>query len=97
MQGGGGTAGLPSAKSPKGKFEDAFIVSASEVPANGKVAFLTGITGQDGSYLAELLLSKGYVVHGLIRRSSSFNVRPSPFSVTWLIYPLWQRGAWEGP
>ena len=38
-----------------------------------KVAFVTGITGQDGSYLAELLLSKGYEVHGLIRRSSSFN------------------------
>lgn len=38
-----------------------------------KTAFLTGITGQDGSYLAELLLSKGYEVHGLIRRSSSFN------------------------
>lgn len=38
-----------------------------------KSAFITGITGQDGSYLAELLLSKGYEVHGLIRRSSSFN------------------------
>jgi len=38
-----------------------------------KVAFITGITGQDGSYLAELLLAKGYEVHGLIRRSSSFN------------------------
>lgn len=38
-----------------------------------KVAFCTGITGQDGSYLAELLLEKGYEVHGLIRRSSSFN------------------------
>ena len=38
-----------------------------------KVALVTGITGQDGSYLAELLLSKGYEVHGLIRRSSSFN------------------------
>jgi GDPmannose 4,6-dehydratase len=37
------------------------------------VAFITGITGQDGSYLAELLLSKGYYVHGLIRRSSSIN------------------------
>lgn len=36
-------------------------------------AFITGITGQDGSYLAELLLAKGYIVHGLIRRSSSFN------------------------
>lgn len=38
-----------------------------------KVALITGITGQDGSYLAELLLEKGYEVHGLIRRSSSFN------------------------
>jgi len=38
-----------------------------------KKAFLTGITGQDGSYLAEFLLNKGYEVHGLIRRSSSFN------------------------
>jgi len=36
-------------------------------------AFITGITGQDGSYLAELLVSKGYEVHGLIRRASSFN------------------------
>ena len=38
-----------------------------------KVALITGITGQDGSYLTELLLEKGYEVHGLIRRSSSFN------------------------
>ena len=38
-----------------------------------KVALITGVTGQDGSYLAELLLSKGYEVHGLIRRSSTFN------------------------
>jgi GDPmannose 4,6-dehydratase len=38
-----------------------------------KKALITGITGQDGSYLAELLLSKGYEVHGVIRRSSSFN------------------------
>jgi len=38
-----------------------------------KKALITGITGQDGSYLAELLLSKGYEVHGMIRRSSSFN------------------------
>jgi GDPmannose 4,6-dehydratase len=40
-----------------------------------KKAFITGITGQDGSYLAELLLSKGYEVHGLIRRASSFNTQ----------------------
>lgn len=38
-----------------------------------KIALITGITGQDGSYLAELLLEKGYEVHGLLRRSSSFN------------------------
>ncbi len=40
---------------------------------SNKVALITGVTGQDGSYLAELLLEKGYVVHGLKRRSSSFN------------------------
>jgi GDPmannose 4,6-dehydratase len=38
-----------------------------------KRALITGITGQDGSYLTELLLSKGYEVHGLVRRSSTFN------------------------
>ena len=38
-----------------------------------KKALITGITGQDGSYLAELLLQKGYAVHGIVRRSSSFN------------------------
>jgi GDPmannose 4,6-dehydratase len=41
--------------------------------ATTKTALITGITGQDGSYLAELLLSKGYQVHGLIRRASTFN------------------------
>ncbi len=40
---------------------------------NQKVALITGITGQDGAYLAEFLLKKGYIVHGLKRRSSSFN------------------------
>ena len=40
---------------------------------SSKIAFITGVTGPDGSYLAELLLEKGYEVHGLIRRSSSFN------------------------
>jgi GDPmannose 4,6-dehydratase len=48
-----------------------------------KKAFVTGITGQDGSYLAELLLAKGYEVHGLVRRSSSFN--------TWRIDTLRDR------
>ena len=39
-----------------------------------KIAFITGITGQDGSYLAELLLSKNYIVHGLLRRTSLLNI-----------------------
>ena len=40
-----------------------------------KTALITGVTGQDGSYLAELLLEKGYMVHGVKRRSSSFNTQ----------------------
>ena len=40
-----------------------------------KVALITGITGQDGSYLAEFLLDKGYIVHGIKRRASSFNTQ----------------------
>lgn len=42
---------------------------------NKKIALITGVTGQDGSYLAELLLKKGYEVHGIIRRSSSINTK----------------------
>ena len=42
-------------------------------PASEKVALITGATGQDGAYLAELLIANGYVVHGIKRRSSSFN------------------------
>ncbi|MBL8848554.1 MAG: GDP-mannose 4,6-dehydratase [Planctomycetaceae bacterium] len=45
----------------------------SRPPRNGKKALITGITGQDGSYLAELLLAKGYEVWGMVRRSSSIN------------------------
>jgi GDPmannose 4,6-dehydratase len=41
--------------------------------ASSKVALITGVTGQDGAYLAEFLLKKGYEVHGLKRRSSLFN------------------------
>lgn len=48
-------------------------VEMAEGDEKRKVALITGITGQDGSYLAEFLLDKGYVVHGIIRRSSSFN------------------------
>src|ERR1700756_5091269 len=43
------------------------------VARSGKVALIAGSTGQDGAYLTEFLLSKGYVVHGIKRRSSSFN------------------------
>jgi GDPmannose 4,6-dehydratase len=47
--------------------------AANGSPTEGRAALVTGITGQDGSYLAELLLEKGYTVHGLIRRASTFN------------------------
>ena len=49
------------------------LFTQKDPPMSDRIAFITGITGQDGSYLAELLLSKGYEVHGLIRRASSFN------------------------
>lgn len=45
----------------------------SEMIKDKKIALITGITGQDGSYLAEILLKKGYFVHGIIRRASTFN------------------------
>ena len=45
----------------------------SDYASRGRVALITGITGQDGAYLAELLLNKGYAVHGIKRRASSFN------------------------
>ena len=44
---------------------------------NRKVALITGVTGQDGAYLAEFLLEKGYIVHGIKRRASSFNTERS--------------------
>ncbi|KAG1660293.1 GDP-mannose 4,6 dehydratase [Nymphon striatum] len=47
--------------------------SDNEINCNGRIALVTGITGQDGSYLAEFLLKKGYHVYGIMRRSSSFN------------------------
>jgi GDPmannose 4,6-dehydratase len=49
------------------------FIEESFLESNGKVALITGVTGQDGAYLAELLLNKGYVVHGIKRRSSLFN------------------------
>lgn len=49
------------------------VTALTTNPRQMPTALITGVTGQDGSYLAELLLSKGYVVHGQVRRSSSFN------------------------
>lgn len=49
--------------------------STSSADNTSKVALITGVTGQDGSYLAELLLGKGYTVHGILRRSSQFNTQ----------------------
>ena len=53
----------------------AAVNSKNRIMSNLKKALITGITGQDGSYLAELLLEKGYVVHGIKRRASSFNTK----------------------
>ena len=50
-------------------------MNSSGSSVNAKVALITGITGQDGSYLAEFLLEKGYVVHGIARRTSMFNTQ----------------------
>jgi GDPmannose 4,6-dehydratase len=59
--------------SKKQKVEAGVAELALTEKAERKRALITGITGQDGSYLAELLLEKGYDVHGIIRRSSTFN------------------------
>lgn len=49
------------------------IILLGELMSKKKVALITGVTGQDGSYLAEFLLNKGYEVHGIKRRASSLN------------------------
>ena len=67
-----------------------------------KRALITGITGQDGSYLSELLLEKGYEVHGIIRRSSSFNTdridhiykegaKSKNSNIVWWLYALKEK------
>ncbi|KAI0342442.1 GDP-mannose 4,6-dehydratase [Trametopsis cervina] len=65
----GNTSDVPQAFTPLLKLQ----LPSPEDYRKRKVALISGITGQDGSYLTELLLSKGYEVHGIIRRSSSFN------------------------
>jgi len=54
-------------------YPDAKKIDIQNIPLCNKTALITGITGQDGSYLAELLLEKGYIVIGIVRRSSSLN------------------------
>src|SRR3954469_9076431 len=57
-------------------FKGKFMTKEPHVPAHlirQKTALITGITGQDGAYLSQLLLDKGYIVHGIKRRASSFN------------------------
>ena len=53
-----------------------------------QIALITGITGQDGSYLSELLIKKGYLVHGVKRRSSSFNTFAPDKSQNVMLKPL---------
>lgn len=62
---------MPDGKRQNAARRDEFV--NREINSEGKVALITGITGQDGSYLAEFLLQKGYVVHGIKRRTSLFN------------------------
>ena len=74
---------LEIADYPKYIFDGRLILDENQVPKQiklitmkkQKTALITGITGQDGAYLAELLLNKGYIVHGMKRRSSSFNTQ----------------------
>jgi GDPmannose 4,6-dehydratase len=60
---------------PEAAVDDVREDAEAEVKSDRNVALITGITGQDGSYLAEFLLKKGYEVHGIIRRSSTFNTQ----------------------
>src|SRR5438105_13033203 len=62
----------PSSMNSQASVQSTEMAGARE-GSSGKVALIVGATGQDGAYLAEFLLAKGYVVHGIKRRSSSFN------------------------
>jgi len=65
---GGGVKGPPGSRAPRVVGEDILAQDSKQ-----RVALITGVTGQDGAYLAEYLLGLGYTVHGIKRRSSSFN------------------------
>ena len=69
------TEGAPSDAAPRWWENVESLTDRRFPPLSGKRALITGITGQDGSYLAEMLIAKGYEVWGLVRRSSSFNTR----------------------
>ena len=74
-------------------------ISPTLVTCTGRVALITGITGQDGSYLADLLLEKGYTVHGIKRRASSYGLRSAsrttqPASITSTRIPTKATRAW---
>src|SRR6201986_808525 len=58
---------------PRSRAETTLLIPSSKIMTDKKVALITGVTGQDGAYLAEFLLKKGYEVHGIKRRSSLFN------------------------
>jgi len=64
---------MSDSKEQKKQVTAIFTNEVEPITARPNVALITGITGQDGSYLAEFLLEKGYEVHGIVRRSSSFN------------------------
>jgi len=66
---------MASSDNTKEKSQEKVVDLPPTIKQARRVALLTGITGQDGSYLAELLISKGYMVHGIVRRSSSFNTQ----------------------
>ena len=65
--------GYIAASPPSAHADSQFVRRCDMAHSRGKVALIAGVTGQDGAYLTELLLSKGYLVHGVKRRSSSFN------------------------
>lgn len=62
---------------------------SKEMSDNQKIPLITGVTGQDGAYLVEFLLKKGYVVHGIKRRASLFNTDSS--NLTRIIQPAFPR------
>ena len=78
----GGLAGPVEVRIAAGKWDYPIHHRNREQDRMAKTALITGISGQDGSYLAELLLDKGYDVVGMVRRTSSSNGREHPTATT---------------